>query len=147
MYFVLFSFGLEVEWTTKGAAYKAIHALQAGKSVEYAAGHLAGCQWKKVGPSVGQLGLMRRESMPRWAMDRATNWRNGSLLLDAWMQPAKLVAKLLKEIDKANTASQLDSVCRDVALVNGVLPAEHYEQLKAAGRERRQEIGTDDIPK
>ena len=139
------SYGLEVEYLERKQAYAVLGELKRNVPVENVARGHELRRWQKVGPTKGQVGYMESLGLP-WK--RARNIREAGLLLDAHLEPLKLYKKLMREIDKAGNAAELDAAKRDLALVLDILPRQHVEALFEAGKEQRARVGTvgDEIP-
>lgn len=144
MYVMAESRGLAVEWMTKGQGFGVMTRLGRGERPADVAQAVHLRQWQVVGPSDAQVRFMRNLGLP-W--ERAKCKHHARLLLDAHLEPLKLYKRLVRQVDKATTPTDLDAVGRDIALVRDVLPAQHFDCLVELGKERRAVVGeSGDIP-
>jgi hypothetical protein len=138
LYLACQSYGLDVEFMSAAKAHTVLDCLKRGDSVEKVAADNGLTGWKFVPPSDAQLSFMVKLRLPH---RRAKCKRQAGLILDAHLKPLKLFNRLVRQIDKCASAADLDAVGRDVKLIAGVLPDDHFEPLCEAGKLRRRAIG------
>ncbi len=143
MYQTLATYGVDAEYLTKTMAFGMLRRLKAGQTPEEAALEMKLAKWTRVWPSSGQIGYMKALGLPH---HRAKCKRQAGLILDAHLEPLKTYRKLYRQIDKTRTPTELDEIGRDVGLVLDVLPEDFREPLMDAGRRKRGEVGTTEIP-
>lgn len=133
-----------MEWISNADAFGAVKRLEQGHSPADVIRYCGLKRAKVIGPTSGQVWRMEQEGI---APKRAKNKREAGMLLDACLNPLKLYKELIRAIDKADVASELDAVGRDIRLVTSVLPEQHMAALIEAGKEKRLVVGKGgDIP-
>lgn len=94
-------------------------------------------QWEREGPTSKQLWKLGSIGLPR---DLAVTGWDASQLIGAAVDPAEFEQRKTAEINRTATHDGLSGIGKDIALAKRVLPADVYNRLVAAGREKREAL-------
>jgi superfamily II DNA or RNA helicase len=91
-------------------------------------------QWSAKGPSVKQVQMLNWKRIPH---ANVASGYDASQLIGARVNPVGFEEKKLAEIAKARDGDELTAIALDILMVRGVLPADRYQRLVAAGKAKR----------